>query len=107
MYNLEEILQVISSPTVLLPPLKGVSKMNVHSSSAGGDPNHPYDPRIAAKEVARAMALLFTVQGQGQGKPKAVIVKMERITAVTGRGCSSAVATGVDNPQHLSTRNSR
>lgn len=60
---LEEILQVISCPTVLLPPLKGVSKTSVHSSSAGGDPSHPCDPTAAAREVARAMALLFTAQG--------------------------------------------
>lgn len=47
----EILLHVTSNLTIPLFPLKGVSKMSVHSSSTGGDPIHPYEfPQLLSKK---------------------------------------------------------
>lgn len=63
----------------------------------------------AVKHITRARALLFTVQCNGQGwtgKQTGDLGywKMEGVTAVIGKVCSSAAATYVDNPRQLSTQ---
>lgn len=68
--RLQEILQVAFSPTIAIPPPEGglqnvylffLSRRRRSYSSTGIF-------TAAAKQVARGRALLFTVQGKGQGK---------------------------------------